>query len=245
MTQEAAVPPGLMEQVRQIAREEAAAVYRSAPNRNASIGEGGTFTIKGGRLIVNYPASEGSGVGVYFGDLYSGTTYLGTGLLTQGPDGFDIASFRSDVATGTTLAIIRDGQQNAVFYTNNATGEGLGRPWIPGGFYLSRNADWPTVTSGTFETVYRAKTSKQHTRLLVRTWGANDTGGATGQIRVMVNGVQLGSTASTASSAVSEALMYGDVAGAFGVELIVEIQARLASGAGGVQVCPSELTSRN
>lgn len=247
MTQEAAVPAEFLAQVRRIAREEVAAAYRSAPLRNASISEGGTFTVKGGQLRVLYPDSLGGEVGVYFGDLLSAITgaYVGTGLLVQDADGTDIATFRSDVASGQPLVVLRDGAENAVLYTDTSAGEGFGRPWFPGVFYPSRNTDWPSVSSATFETVYRAKLSKQNAKLLVRVWGANDTAGATGEIRVMVNNVQLGATASTASGVIAEKLFFDVVAGAFGSSLIVEIQARLASGAGVVQVGQSELTGRN
>jgi hypothetical protein len=108
---------------------------------------------------------------------------------------------------------------------------------VSGAFYRARNVDWPTTTSPTFETIYRAKMPKQHPKLYVRAWVINTVAGATGEIRVMVNGAQLGTTQGTISGTVTESV-FGPaaVAGAHMADLSVEIQARLASGTGAVQV---------
>jgi hypothetical protein len=203
-----------------------------------TISEGGTLTIKGGRLRVLYPADQGGGDGVYFGDLYAAGEYVGTGLLVQAPDGGDIATFRSDAASGIPLAVIRDGQQNAVFFTDTGTGVGLGRPYLPFVFYGARFSGDPSLTtSSTFETLWQAFTYKQHAAVYVAAASMADAGVA-GEVRVLVNGVQLGSTQSVSSTAAAHAFGVAAVAGANMASLQVQIQARVTSGAGSLRVFP-------
>lgn len=239
MTQEAAVPAGYLEQMRRMIREEVAAAQRSAPLRNASISEGGTLTIKGGTLRVQYPAAEGGGTGVYFGDLYLSETseYLGTGLLVQGPNGEDIAQFRSDAATGTVRAVIDDVAGNSAVSTDAVGGFGLGRPYLSNGFVPARSSDWAaSTTSSTFETLFTSVGYRTHAGIMAWTWSAMDTGGTTGEVRVLVNGTEL-----EAPNAVgfSHTLNYHGptkVPGDAYAVVTVEIQGRVTGGAGALRV---------
>ena len=249
MTQEAATPAGFWDKVEQIAQRAVAEYARSGALRNSRITGGNGLTIAdGGALRIEYPASMGGETGIYFGDNFTadGTdTYTGTGLLVQNTDGKDIAQFRSDAATGRSIAVIRDANETSVLFTDTTTGVGLARPWFTGPFYLARDTDWPTTTATGFETLYRAKISKQNPGLEVRAWGVNNTSGGTGEIRVMVNGVQLGATATTAFGTVTERVFSGNVAGAHMSQLVIEIQARLSGGTGGVRVGASGCEGRN
>lgn len=241
MTQERAVPQDLMQVIRRIAAEEVAKSYRSAPLRNASISEGGSLTIQGGVLEL---LSNSGGRLLYSGPvnppLLDGTPQQGFELRRA--DG-SLVFLLNDAFPGVDGELNqaltwRDRSNNTVIADDTDSAFGIARPYIPGVFYEARNNDWPTVTSTTFETVYRAKMPRQQPKLIVRAWGFNNTAGATGEIRVMVNGDPAGSTFTTSNSAVTE-YVFGPVQNA-GLPLMstltVEIQARMVSGSGAVQV---------
>lgn len=241
---DAGMPPGLWERIRSIIREEMAKFARSGFLRNASISEGGTFTIKGGRLRVLYPADQGGGDSVYCGDIYSGGTYVGTGLLVQGPGGKDLVSFRSDVATGSTYVILRDSAENAVLYTSTA-GDGLVRPYIGGAFHRQRFADWTVATTAAaFEGLWKGELVKQHGRLSVATQASMDTSGTTGEVRVLVNGQQLGDVKPIGYALTVSLFGPAAVPGANMELLTVEIQGRRTSATGALRVEPLHLLGR-
>jgi hypothetical protein len=242
MGAEAATPPGFWDRVRQIAADEVAKLLRSGLLRNASISEGG-LTIKGGFLRLLSAVTGGFD-----------TFYLGPvdppradgspqqGWVVRRADGTIVLqlydAFPTDSGGALNQALDwRDRGGNIVLADDTDSGQGIARPYVSGAFYRARNVDWPTTTSPTFETIYRAKMPKQHPKLYVRAWGINTVAGATGEIRVMVNGAQLGTTQGTISGTVTESV-FGPaaVAGAHMADLSVEIQARLASGTGAVQV---------
>lgn len=239
MTQEAKVPDEFMQQMRRMVREEVANVYRSAPMRNSSISEGGTFTLNGGQFRVNYPESQGGGLGTYIGDNHATGTgeYLGTGVLIQDTDGTDIASFRSDVS-GNSLAVIRDGEGNAVLYTDTTSGQGFGRPYLPVVFYRQRYTDWPSTTSATFEGIFKAEVFKQNSRLSMAVQVAVDDAATTGELEVLVNGVQLGPVQPIPFGIRILTVGPAAVAGAHMTVLSVEIRARRTAGTGTVRVEP-------
>lgn len=243
---DAGTPPGLWERIRSIAAEEVVKFARSGFLRNASISEGG-LTIKGGFLRLLAQATGGT-------ELF----YIGP-VTPNAADGSPQQGWRVRRADGTSVLLLRDAFPtddggvlnqalnwydrggNVVLADDTNSGQGIARPYIPGVFYQARSGDWPTTTSTTFETVYRMRLPKQQPRLLLRAWGVSDTAEGVGELRVMVNGTQLGSTVTTAYGTVTEYL-FGPTAvdGAHLSTLVVEIQARLASGTGGVQCAPSQ-----
>lgn len=239
MTQEAAVPAGYLEQVRRIAREEVAAAYRSGSLRNASIGEGGTFTIRGGRLQVLYPATQGGGLSAYVGDLYDASdgSYLGSGLLVQDQDGQPIAQFRSDAPSGQSRALITDASGETAVSTDAAGGLGLARPYLSNSFVPSRYADWTISTSSaTFETLFVSSGYRTHAGILAWTRASMDTSGSTGEVRVLVNSAQL-DTPGTIGFAQTLSFHGPTILPGESYDfLTVEIQGRVASGAGSLRV---------
>jgi hypothetical protein len=240
----APVPPDLWQRIERMIEERVAAAYRSGQSRNLSLTDGGKIDIRGGRLIVRYPDASGADAALAFGDIVTEDTgtYMGTGFIAQAPGNVDMMEVRSDAAGGHPVLALRDGTQNAVLYTDRITGTGLSRPYLEQTFYRARYADWIGTTSTTFETLFRAQIAKQNPALYARAWTSNDTSGATGEVRVMVNGVQLGTTATTAFSVAEKAFGPVTVAGTFASTLTVEIQARVTSGTGAVRVEPSRLT---
>lgn len=240
MTQEQATPPGFWERVQQMIDRAVAASGRSGPLRNATISGGGGLTVKGGALKVRFPDTLGGGLGVYFGDLLeTGTgTYLGTGLLIQDADGQDIAQIRTDDATGKSVVVLNDAQGHNVL-TTYGTDIGMSRPYLQGGFVPARYADWTvTSTSATFETLWRGNLWKQNPAIFVRTRASMDTAGETGEVRVMVDGVQLGSTMSVGFGLTTLDFGPEDVTGEHMEFLDVEIQGRRVSAAGSLRVAP-------
>lgn len=239
MTQEAAVPAAFLAQVRRIAEESAAKAGRAAPLRNASISEGGTFTVKGGKFVVLHPAADGGAVGAYFGPIYnqSDLSYVGTGVLVQDVNSADIFTARSDEVSGKPLCVLWDSKHNAVLYTD-FSGEGLGRPYVPFNFYSARFTDTPQLTtSGAFETLWMANTYKTNPSVYVAASAVSDAG-VTGEIRVLVNGALLGSVGGVSATAAAYAFGPQSATGTVGDPMTVQIQARVASGAGAVRVVP-------
>lgn len=242
MTQEGGVPPGFWARVEQIAERVVARYARSGSLRNASTTDGGSYTIKGGVLrLINHLDRTIFYLGPMSKPLLDGTPQHGM-IITRG-DGTQALSL-FDAAPGV------DGLNQALNWFDRSGrivladdtdgGQGLARPWIPGVWGLARAQDWPSVTSTSWETVYRAKMPKQHPRLRMAVWGWNDTAGATGEMQVLVNDEPFGTVATTSNSVVGEKL-FGPlpVVAAHMSELKVEVQARMVSGTGAVKLCPS------
>lgn len=236
---DAGTPPGLWERVRKIAADEVAKFMRSGFLRNASITGGGLTIRGGGSLKVMHPESRGGGLGVYFGDTVSAITgnYQGTGLLVQDPAGLDIATFRSDENSGIPLAILWDGQQNNVVLTDNVTGQGLARPYIGGTGQPARYDDWTVQTSSTeFETVFTADGYHQHSGMLAWARCSTTAAGTTGEMRVMVDGQQLGDVAPVAFSIGRKLFGPATLDLPYSSFVTVEWQARVIDGAGALRV---------
>jgi hypothetical protein len=242
VTQDAATPAGFWERVGQIAKKAVDDYVRAGLLNNASISSGG-LTIKGGALKVLYSAGQ---LAVYFGGLMTGGTYAGTGILITEPSGTNIASFSYNEVTSTHTANLHDGQGNVIVGNDSASGQGLARPYVPmSGFGRARYADWTIATSSvTFETLWRGEMLKQHPQLSVATLASADTSGATGEIRVLVNGTQIGTTQTVGFAQTTSLVGPAPVAGTHMQLLAVEIQARLASGTGSIKVEPLHCIGR-
>jgi hypothetical protein len=234
------LPPGLEGRIKQWIRDEVAKLLRSGFLRSASIGEGG-LTLRGGffRLRNRGDSSNAFYIGPLNPALPDGTAQQG--WIVRRDDGTTVLMLRDvDVADGQVNQALNwyDRSGNIVLADDTDGGQGLARPYVPFAFYRSRDVDWPTITSTSFQTVYRARGFKQQPKLYAEAWGWNDTGSATGEVRVLVNGVQLGGIASTDNTAV-KLLNFGPdaVAGDHTSTILsIEIQARVASGSGGVRV---------
>ena len=241
MTQEGGTPPNFWDRVEQIAKKVVNDYVRSGLLNSASISSGG-LTLKGGALKVLYATGD---LAVYFGRLVSGSSYAGTGLLIQEPNGTDIASFSYNEETGTHTANLHDGQNNLIVGNDSASGQGLARPYVPFVFYRSRSNDWPTVSSTTFETVYRARGPKQHPKLYVETWLHATAAGAVAEIQVLVNGSVWG-VPQQSNGAFVTGLNFGPLAvdGSHMSTMAIEVQARIVSGGGTAEVGVGRIEGR-
>lgn len=241
-------PPGLLERILLEVDKRIASFARSGFLRNATISDGG-LTIRGGffRMLAGL-----ANVQMFY--LGPSGPVLGDGTVQQiwqirragGQLVLDLYDAFPGVDGTLNQALNwRDRNGNAVIADDTDSGQGIARPYLPGVFYPARNVDWPKVTNTSFETVFRAQVPKQQPKLYVRAWGWNDTAGATGEIKVLVNGIQLSTTVTTGNAAVTEYL-FGPAAvdGAHLSSLVVEIQARMVSGGGSLQVGAAQVQSR-
>lgn len=242
MTQEAATPAGFWDRVAQVAKKAVDDYVRAGLLNSASVSSGG-LTIKGGIFRVLYATQE---VAVYFGGLMTGGSYAGTGMLMQQPNGTNIASFSYNEQTQTQTAHLHDDQNNIIVGNDTDSKQGLARPYVPmGGFGRARYADWGVATSSaTFETLWRGEMLKQHPKLSVATLASCDTSGSTGEIRVLVNGTQIGSTQTIGFAQTTSLVGPAAVTGAHMLLLAVEIQGRIATGTGSMRVEPLHAIGR-
>jgi hypothetical protein len=241
VAQEAAVPQGFWARVQKMIDDSIAKYARSGPLRNATITEG-ALTIQNGVLRILYPDGQGGGAAVYYGNLVSGedgSTYLGTGMLVQAPDGTDIASFSWDATGGGQTAHLHDAQNNIIVGNDKISGQGLAYPLIPAGFHRTRFNDFDvSTTSSTFETLWDTRIYKQQPRLLVGVRASMDTAGTTGELRILVNGVPLGSVAAQIFGVTTNIFGPAAVAGAHTTALTIEVQGRRTSASGVLKVEP-------
>lgn len=238
MAQEANIPANLWEQIdqriQQRVQEGVASILRSA-----TITSGGT-TIQGGRLRVLFPDGQGGDVAVYFGDIYSETdsSYIGTGILVQNSDGKDIAQFRSDAVSGGTRGALFDSHGQGVVGSDIAPGGfGLARPVLAHRLMPARFADWPfTSTSSTFETLIVDYGYRQHAGMYAYARCSASAADTTVEVRVLVNGNQLGNVASVGFAQTTVFFGPAIPPGAHEDWTTVEIQGRVASGTGSLRM---------
>lgn len=205
--------------------------------------------------------SGGAGIRIVDGGRLALTTAEGTEIFYIGPvspnqaDGDAQPGWIVRRADGTTVLVLRDqfpsdnggelnqalnwfdSSGNVVVADDTNAGQGLARPYLQLPFYEVRDGDWPVTTSTAFEAIYRAVVPKQQPRLYVRAWGTG-IGSSTGEMRIMVNGAQFGSTASLIAGVVT-LFTFGPLAveGDHMSTLTIELQARMTSGTEGVRCC--------
>lgn len=238
----APTPPGLIERIMKMVDERIARFARSGFLRNARISGGSGLTIAdGGQFRAEYPVELGGGLMLYLGRIVSVTTgeYTGTGLLLQAPDGTDMVVIRTDAQFGTTMHNIYDSGGRIILGNDAASGQGLARPYIGGGFARARYSDWSVdTTSSEWETLFERLIWKQHPRLEVALRASMDTAGTTGEVRVLVDGVPFG--AETAETYATSYRYFGPapIAGDHMEIVAVEIQGRRTSATGALRVEP-------
>lgn len=240
MTQEAGTPADFWERVKQAAERAVDAYARSGASRNASISSGGTFTVRGGvfRLLSNL-GKELFYAGPLGPSLSDGTPQQGL-MMRRADDTAVLALF--DAAPGVDGSLNQalnwfDRTGHVVFADDTNNGSGLARPYIGGGFGRARFGDMDVATtSSTFETLWTARVSKQHPRMQVWYQASMDTAATTGEVRVLVDGVQVGSV-NTHSFAVLTTFIGPDfIAGEHEATVTLEIQGRRTTATGALRV---------
>lgn len=236
----APIPPDLTRQLEMIAERVLQRYVSSGPLNNAAISGGAGLTIRdGGALRLETAAGVAAFfVGPVSPDLPDGSPQ--PGMIVRRNDGTIALHLYDPIpAAGDYNQFLawRDRAGNVVISDDTDSGMGLARPYLAGAFYPARVQDFLKTTASDWETIWRERRRKQHPKLYVEAWGATDTAGTTGEVRVMVNGTQVGTTQSATAGVVSGyAIGPAAVSGEYDDNLSVEIQARRTAGNGSVQV---------
>lgn len=120
---------------------------------------------------------------------------------------------------------------------------GLALPWMPAPLYPARYTDWPGTDSGTFETLWQGFIPKINPKLRLYFTHTSDVAGTTGEVRVTVNGTQIGSTAAV-GFVIASAQLDETTSAAIHDVLDVQIQARRTAGTGLIRVSPFQSYGR-
>lgn len=200
-----------------------------------NVNDGGEITTVGG-IIVAY-AEDGVTPVVAFGTSpFDGTL---RGLVAYRQDGSPMLSTETgpSVAAGGFFAVI-DRNGRIVLSDDAVSGHGLAAPHL-GGAFLSSNdvTTWAKTTSGAFTEIARGYYEVQNPRVQwVIEHGCD--GGTTGEIRVKINGSQVGSTQTSPDGVISQWFDTGEdipsLASVIGGVLPVTLEARTTSGGGNV-----------
>lgn len=252
MTQEAGTPAGFWDRVEAAAERAVAKYIRAGLLNSSSISGGQGLRVgAGSKMVVQHPDGKTLLlVGIYDVnhtlDLTDGS-YQPTYMLRRQDGSMAMSLYDPLPGSGGYNQFLAwwDRTGHVIISDDTDSGQGLARPYLSGVGYPAQPRHWPSTASGSYEVLYRARYAKQHPRLCVQAWGTTDTAGTTGQMQVMVNGVQLGATQSLNSTSVTE-FVFGPTAvdGTFGQYLNVELQAQRTAGTGNVQCCFSLVEGR-
>lgn len=124
------------------------------------------------------------------------------GGFADGSFGAEISRADGSVAfeANQDFVALRD-QSGAIIVSDDATsGKGLATPYIGGAVWIPTNvALWPATTNGTFTGIANALYMAQNPKLQWSIQHGADAGTA-GQVRLIVNGTQVGTTQNVSSS---------------------------------------------
>lgn len=255
-------PQDIFDRLRSIERQ-LQALQTTSPLNNAAMSgrlrmhSGGTILVEDGRIdVVGGEGIKVHDLGGFTLEDQDGTPVTYIGGLTGGqmrPDGTPQPAFVQYRDDGTVaisvydpvpgdayqqFVAIWDRSGNWVLTDDTNSGQGIGRPWLPVPFYRARYTDWPASTSGTFETVWRTVVNKQHPKFFIGVAHTSDASGTTGEVRVLVDGVQLDATASVGFIVGSTLFGSDPIAGDHMEAVTVEVQARRTAGTGGIRCEP-------
>ena len=200
MTQEGAVPADFWGKIDQMIDRKVGELARSAPLRNASISEGG-ITVKNGYIRIRSATDVST---VYMGGVTPALpdgTYQ-PGLILRREDGtVAMALYDPTPDPGTPggyqqFLAVYDRSQNIVMSDDTYSGQGLARPYVPIPVTRARYADMVAVTDATFVDVFETPGMfhKVNARARADIRCTTDEAATTGEVRVLVDGVQVGVT---------------------------------------------------
>lgn len=239
-------PPGLIERIMRMVDERIARFARSGFLRNATISDGG-LTIKGGFLRLVFAGFNLFYVGPV-GSALSDGSYQQVVRIRRA-DG-TLALHTYDAAPGADGTLNQaltwlDRGGSIVFSDDTDSGQGIGRPYLGFTAYPSRSSDFLVASGGSFTTLWRAKAPKQHPKLYVEVWANAPDAGAVAEVQVLVNGAVWDAPKQSSTGFVTS-IAFGPlpVTGAHMATLSVEVQGRLASGTGNVQVGVARIEGR-
>jgi len=212
----------------------------SASARNTTVSGGGGFTIKdGGRFRVVDPDGDvlvDAGAFTEYAPRLDGKPQVGWALRR---DSGELAAICYTNVSGTKQAWQWfDLSGNVILADDAVSNTGLARPYVPWTFGLARDTDWPGSTSATYQDLWRGEVFRQHPQLKWSIGLTTSTSGTTGDVRVLVDGTQVGTTRAATFSSVLLASETNAITSIGGHETshIVTVQARRTAGTGAVQV---------
>lgn len=228
------VPPGqdqsyLMRRLADLEREvrELKAARRL---ESATIGAGGLTIKAGGQVLIEDAAGDP-------------IIWLGKVPFSDGTTKPGLVAFRAAANGGHAAMSLYDGifaawdrAGNIVLSTDEVSGQGHARPWLPIPFTGSDYTVWPGSTSATFQRIGEARVSRQQPKVYALLSHTTDTSGTTGEVRLLCNGTQLGPTIS-----VGFVIAYANIgplelpAGTYGDTLQFSVEARRIAGTGKVK----------
>jgi hypothetical protein len=146
----------------------------------------------------------------------------------------------------TALALIDDADDEQVqrlklydrggvkILAEDPQGDGLEWPAIPIPFGGLDYTKWPGTTSATFAALLEGYSYRMHRRAYVGVRHTTDISGTTGEIRLLANGTQVGSTVSVGFSLGHSFIGPFTVPGAGGSGVTYSVEGRVTTGAGKV-----------
>ncbi len=195
----------------------------------ATIGAGGITIQAGGKVLV---CDDVGNAMIWLGQVPFGEEGTKPGLVAFRAGGGPPAMSLFD---GIFAAWDRAG--NIVMSTDEASGQGIARPWLPVTWAGSDYTKWPGTTSGAFAVVVETAIPRQQPRIFVRVRHSTDVSGTTGELRLMCDGTQLGTTVPVAYAI--DFSDFGPVdlppSSAFGDTIGLSIDARRTAGTGAVR----------
>lgn len=241
MAQEAKVPATFWATVQKKIDDSISKFARSGFLRNASISDGG-LTIKGGflRLLDKVLGVELFYVGPVTPNKADGTPQQG--WVVRRADGTTVLAlfdaFPTDAGGQLQQALNWLDRSEVVAVADDTnSGQGLARPYVPIPLTRSRYTDMVAVTDATFVDVFdSAPFYKVNARALATIRCTTDDSATMGEVRVLVDQVQVGDTVSVgfavAINTVGAFVVPGD---AYSLHQ-VKVQARRTAGTGAVRL---------
>lgn len=210
-------------------------LQRQIDELRAAVGLASATISKGGLNLINnafLSMRDGSGNLV----LYIGPDGSGNQIFQLWrPGGQAIMATQKDVTSGRYFTAIHDYLGNQIFADDVQTG-GLARPYLEFPMVPAQTGNWQATSSASFVDLWIGQPDFQHPKL-DWTIGVTDSG-ASGQVRVTVDGVQVGSTFNYTAGTPT----FFSARVAHGVSMlashVVAVQALKTSGAGTIAVAP-------
>ncbi|RSS59584.1 hypothetical protein [Streptomyces sp. WAC01280] len=222
----AAIPQDLLDRFRalesRVRQLEGRTQIRPAMNE---ILDGDVVVGAGGRFFVKDPSGQEI---LKIGELYEETGEFGT-VLRRDDGSIALSIYRGPGTPNTIPQALRlkDAGGREIFAEDTVVG-GLARPYIPLPIPMEESTNkWPSTTSTSFTTIGRSNGFIQQPRARVYAQ-VTASGGATGQLRFLVNGT----TVATATAGQPLVATFAVPSFTYGVEAEFELQARVSSGTG-------------
>jgi hypothetical protein len=224
-------PPDVFAEIREL--EKRIRVLENANRATNTSIKGGTLSILDdqGRLVASIGDHK-------FSD---GSTH--TGLVVVSPDAVDKGALVAgwDPTPGSFQATVFDAAGNPVFATN-ANVPGIGHPYLTAAMYPVTQTMVPNTS---WTTLFAARLHMHAAAIKADFYGVADSA-STGAARLLVDGVQIGSTVTLPTNTATEYTIGPAVVSGwtFDSEVYVELQVQRTAGTGNVGLSPLLLLNR-